>query len=292
MINYSIIIPHRNTPDLLQRCIDSIPRRDDLQVIVIDDNSSPEIVNFNSFPGRNIAYITCIFDKSNRGAGHARNLGLEQAKGNWLVFADADDYFTEDFNKVLDKYANSHADMVFFNAVSVNENGQTGKLALNRYISNTLKHAPYSSSVLKYGVWSPWSRMVKRIIIEENSIKFEEVPVGNDTMFVLTATSRIKSFEVESDIVYNYYQPTLGSQTYAKYNNNTILSRLEQKFKINKLYTTVGYPFKWPIERPFSKSELKGTPEYNAILKENEYSKFMDLFVFIKYIFAKLFRIL
>ena len=39
MYNYSFIIPHKNCPDLLQRCVDSIPERDDVQVIVVDDNS-------------------------------------------------------------------------------------------------------------------------------------------------------------------------------------------------------------------------------------------------------------
>ena len=40
MINYSIIIPHYNIPDLLGRCIKSIPEREDVQVIVVDDNST------------------------------------------------------------------------------------------------------------------------------------------------------------------------------------------------------------------------------------------------------------
>ena len=39
IINYSIIIPHKNTPNLLQQCLDSIPYRDDIQIIVVDDNS-------------------------------------------------------------------------------------------------------------------------------------------------------------------------------------------------------------------------------------------------------------
>ena len=38
-INYSIIIPHKNSAGLLQRCLDSIPQRDDIQIIIIDDNS-------------------------------------------------------------------------------------------------------------------------------------------------------------------------------------------------------------------------------------------------------------
>lgn len=49
-INYSFIIPHRNVPHLLQRCIDSIPKRDDIQIIIVDDNSDPKIVNFECFP--------------------------------------------------------------------------------------------------------------------------------------------------------------------------------------------------------------------------------------------------
>lgn len=41
-INYSIIIPHKNIPHLLQRCLKSIPRRKDVQIIIVDDNSDPE----------------------------------------------------------------------------------------------------------------------------------------------------------------------------------------------------------------------------------------------------------
>ena len=51
VINYSIIIPHKNIPSLLQRCLDSIPLRDDIQIIIVDDNSSPDKVDFNNFPG-------------------------------------------------------------------------------------------------------------------------------------------------------------------------------------------------------------------------------------------------
>ena len=48
---YSIIIPHKNIPVLLQRCLDSIPIRDDIQIVIVDDNSSSEIVDFDNFPG-------------------------------------------------------------------------------------------------------------------------------------------------------------------------------------------------------------------------------------------------
>ena len=53
MFNYSFIIPHRNTPKLLQRLLDSIPERDDVEIVIIDDNSDNSIVNFSCFPGKN-----------------------------------------------------------------------------------------------------------------------------------------------------------------------------------------------------------------------------------------------
>ena len=46
MYKYSFIIPHKNCPELLWRCIQSIPERADVQIIVVDDNSDPEIVDF------------------------------------------------------------------------------------------------------------------------------------------------------------------------------------------------------------------------------------------------------
>lgn len=47
---YCIIISHRNTLDLLIRCVASIPRREDVQIIVVNDNSEPAIVDFDNFP--------------------------------------------------------------------------------------------------------------------------------------------------------------------------------------------------------------------------------------------------
>lgn len=44
MINYSIIIPHKNISSLLRRCLDSIPERDDLEIIVVDDNSNEKTI--------------------------------------------------------------------------------------------------------------------------------------------------------------------------------------------------------------------------------------------------------
>lgn len=113
MINYSIIIPHKNIPNLLQRCLDSIPNREDVQIIVVDDNSDPNIVDFDKFPGLNRSNVEVIFTKEGKGAGYARNTGIKYVKGKWLLFSDADDYFSENVNRLFDDYENSVMDVIY-----------------------------------------------------------------------------------------------------------------------------------------------------------------------------------
>ena len=117
--NYSIIIPHKNIPKLLQRCLDSIPQRDDVQVIIVDDNSDPSIVDFEKFPGLKRKNTIVVFDKSSKGAGHARNIGIERSNSKWLIFADADDFFNYCIreclhNRQLDHKILMHLQKIFF----------------------------------------------------------------------------------------------------------------------------------------------------------------------------------
>ena len=115
MINYSIIIPHKNCLDLLSRCILSIPVRDDIEVIVVDDGSDiyydlEEKIKKIS-PLLNII-VSC--QASSRGAGAARNIGLNKANGRWLLFADSDDFFSNEAFDILDDYVASNYDIIYF----------------------------------------------------------------------------------------------------------------------------------------------------------------------------------
>ena len=66
-INYTIIIPHKDIPDVLQRCLDSIPQSEDAQVIVVDDNSDPENVNFAHFQRLDRTDVERYFTREGKG---------------------------------------------------------------------------------------------------------------------------------------------------------------------------------------------------------------------------------
>ncbi len=211
-IAFSIIIPHKNIPDLLIRCVNSIPKRDDLEIIIIDDNSSPEIVDFENFPFNDGSRenLKIIFDKSNKGAGHARNLGLEVAQGKFLIFADADDFFLFTFNNILDKYKNSNYDIIYCNACSLDSEFYTNAQRLggylerfiNDYFSND-KHE-LGELELRYLFGAPWCKIVSHDIVKNNKIKFDEIFVIDDVTFSYLAGYYAKNIFVEQIAVYCY----------------------------------------------------------------------------------------
>lgn len=202
MINYSIIVPHKNIPVLLQRCIDSIPIRKDIQVIIVDDNSDPSKVDFSHFPGMGKESVEVIFNKVGKGAGFARNEGLKHAIGKWVLFADADDFFLPEFSVLLDSYCNADVDVVYFNSKSAGQNFNYTDFGeqLNKAMT-TLEYDELNDYV-RYIFGPPWCKMIKNDFIKKYSILFDEVPKHNDTMFSLKVGYYADQIVIDKRVVY------------------------------------------------------------------------------------------
>lgn len=185
-MKYSIIIPHKNCVDLLLRCINSIPNRLDVEVIVVDDNSSKESkCELGKISKEN---LEIIYTESGKGAGYARNVGLLSAKGEWIFFADADDYFSENAFEVFDSVASNLYDIIYFKHRSVfSDTGETCERfnIRNALIDNYINNNIFDNLVnLKYKDVVPWAKLFKRILIDSKHQLFDEVPASNDVTFV------------------------------------------------------------------------------------------------------------
>ena len=184
--NVSIIVPHYNTPDSLLTLLGTIPEREDIQVVVVDDNSSVPMEELKEklkqFP-RVELYAN---DTGTKGAGASRNVGLRHAVGKWLLFADADDYFTDGFYESIAPYLDSDYDMVYFPPTSMDV--VTGQVSSRHVMYMELvEHYRQKPTVknlteLKYGFCTPWSKLIRREIVEKNQIVFDEIMVSNDIM--------------------------------------------------------------------------------------------------------------
>ena len=285
MIHYSFIIPHKNSPQLLSRCINTIPQRSDIEIIVVDDHSVAPLFQPTDLSIGERTDVTYICQQESRGAGAARNKGLAIAQGKWLVFADADDYFTDNLNGLLDKYADdTQLDLVYLNAQVVDNHGVTLPLPISTYMQNYLDHRLYAEPVLKFKVFAPWIRMVKRQLVHDRQLKFDEIFVGNDAIFSLSCSRYAAHFACESAIIYNYYQPATGSCTSKYYNQQNLKSIIDLHFRVNQLYKAAGYHMRCTfldkyMALPTQTEEQKQQKAYYlSLLKEHHLSYLSDLY--------------
>ena len=219
---FSIIIPHYDIPDLLMRCLKSIPVSKEIQVIVVDDNSPDADTYLERYPELSRPYLEFIRAPKNGGAGYARNIGLNHAKGKWQMFADADDFFVEDMYDILSSNADSEADVIFFRKKSVlsdNTDTKTNKFAyidekIDKYLSNG------DEWPIRYRLYVPWGKMIKRDLIIKYNIRFEEVRNADDVYFSLLVGYHAKTIEVVNKVLYvlTYRSNSLTDNAYSKLN--------------------------------------------------------------------------
>ena len=200
-IKFSVIIPFRDCTDLLRKACESIPDRSDIQVIVVDNSECPigyEVIK--TFNRSNIEYYT---SSPVKGEGCARNEGMKHAKGKFLVFLDADDYFTPESFKAFDAEFDTDCDIVYFNATSVVLG--TNRLSNRHYsIDNKIKKAikDNDQDVLRYHFANPVCKMVRKSLVDQYKLQYQEVPASNDLMFSLKSGHYAKKVKAVDKIVY------------------------------------------------------------------------------------------
>ncbi|MBR4324570.1 MAG: glycosyltransferase family 2 protein [Bacteroidales bacterium] len=275
---YSIVIPHYNSPHLLQRMLDSIPQRDDIQVIVVDDASSED--NVKALHTLHHLNLELYLEPENHGAGYARNVGLKKAKGKWIVVADADDVFAANAFDVFDKYKDSDIDYLGYCIKSVNTetlkyNGckVVSDEAVRKYLENP---SPKTLNLFKFMNTECWNKLVSFDFIKRNGIKFENCMVNNDVLYALQIGLMAKKIKVIPDELY-YFAENNNSITHKKRTLEREFLFFIQAQKRNGFFEKLGlkyYPFyrRTILYLPFmlKKRGLSDTIKFFKMIKERK----------------------
>lgn len=204
--NFSIIIPHKNIPELLRRCVSSIPKRDDTEIIIVDDNSDPDKVDFEHFPFKDETNVTIVFDKSSKGAGHARNIGLEKAEGKWYIFADSDDFFFYSINKAMEDCLKSEADIIYYKSTNLDSDtyllGNRRSGITNNSIDAFLNAEVDGEHLIRMRHPAPWGKIIRAELVHKHNIRFEEILRANDYKFSYLCGYYAKKVEAQDISLY------------------------------------------------------------------------------------------
>lgn len=200
MKSISIIIPFKGSTATLPRLFSSIPEDDNIEIILVENSNRPRS---KEEIGIDRDYIL-LNAEENRYAGGARNVGIEAATGKWLIFADADDFFTDDAFAVFNKYVDSSYDLIYFGCDSVflpsllpaKRHKRANQLIIDKVKGKITENKVKVEHIV------PWAKMILRDVVINNSIQYDETMVSNDVMFAVTCGLKSKLSYYDSSKVY------------------------------------------------------------------------------------------
>ncbi|GED44020.1 hypothetical protein HHA02_33490 [Cobetia marina] len=207
----SVIIPHKNSPKKLDRLLTSIPDQKNIEIIIVDDNSDACLrPGRTDFINSNVIHLDNINDNN---AGTARNLGLQNACGEWIIFADADDKFIkENFLLLLNTlYEEKKSDIIFYKCLALKEETEEASNRASLY-SNLLYVGADEYKNIAYNWLVPWGKAIRKDIIIKNNIKFDSRMASNDVMFSTRLAYHINNISIIHTPLYICYE-SLSSLT-------------------------------------------------------------------------------
>lgn len=224
-IDFSIIIPHRDSLHFLPKLFHSLPESDRIEILLIDNSFIP-IKREDVDTDKN---FELLYSSPERGAGGARNEGLEHAHGKWLIFIDADDYLPDNTFEIFYNHFNSDAELIYFgmNGIYVDtggysERGDQYTKLVRGYLSGKI-----SEMEIRLGFASPCSKMVRRELIDRHHIRFDEVVASNDVYFSLLTGFYAKKIDAVDKITY------IATVSRGSLTKRRDLKVLQSRFEVN-----------------------------------------------------------
>lgn len=211
-IRYSFLIPFWNLEVwMLRRMLDSIPHRDDVEIILLDNASDATESEHISTMGD--ANVRVISQKERKSIGYCRNALIAQAQGDWLIFADADDRFiTHELEQLMDMAETEDYDLIYWGLQQQFQDGTVANDSIG-YFGTEIQ--PMTDKVYPMGhkYESPHKMVRRTLLLNHPEIRFDEIPIYEDMAYsvgLLLSTERIG---VYPPMIYQYIRrdaSTLG----------------------------------------------------------------------------------
>lgn len=249
----SIIVPiYKVKKEYLDKCIDSLIKQSykDIEIILVDDGSPDKCGEYCDQYAKSDNRIKVIHQK-NQGVSVARNTGIDNASGEWLLFVDGDDWLEKD---ACDVYANiidneKNIDLIISKSYIYKSNTEKnenysyykGKTVIQdkKEIYDSILLSKNKSNVKFTYIGAPWGKCFKKDIIRKNNVNFKQgIKIGEDALFnclYLQYTNKIISIPEKT-----YYYRINNSSVMNNYSSKLISSYEALFFEFSKIKNIDG----------------------------------------------------
>lgn len=218
-IRVSVIIPVYNGERYLRPCLDAVQRQTlkEFEVICIDDGSTDGSLKIlKEFEERDKRFrVIC---QENGGAAKARNHGLTLAKGRYLSFLDADDYFeTEMLEKAYEAAERENADLVVFRGDRYDDTLEKTvpmEYSIKRHQlpeENPFSYRDVPEHIFTVFVGWAWDKLYRAEFVKNAGLFFQELRTSNDLRFVFASLVKAERIYVMKDLLVHHRIHVKGS---------------------------------------------------------------------------------
>ena len=237
----SVIVPVYNMQWSLSACIDSILSQSfkDFEVILVDDGSSDASGRICDDYAEKDSRVR-VFHKTNAGVSSARNVGLDNANGEWIAFVDSDDYIQENYLYYL---VNSDlADLIIGSSIAINNDNPRTDTVLGSLKEGLYKTpSPIIQKYLSRTEFKvPWGKLFRHSLL--STLRFDvEMKVGEDVHFMLRFLNYATSIRVlENNMPNSSYVYISPLEPFESKYKMSVQDAILHTLKSNKAYETLG----------------------------------------------------
>lgn len=246
-LELSVVIPVYNAEKYVASCMDSILQQTDidLEIIVIDDCSTDQSLTILR-QYENDKRVTVLALDKNGGQGNARNRGLLEARGTFVLFVDSDDYLTEQKTVLCDlvrQMKEEQLDIVDCSYFQVEQHRREKK---NEQVSKIERGGKYLDTVEVLSV-VVWNKIYRKQFLIENQLFFKKRKY-EDVNFVVESYLIANRVNTSNTPFYNYIIRENSTMTSAPKKHNVedviaLVKDLEISYKENKTIFQVEKTF-------------------------------------------------
>ena len=215
----SVVVPVYKVESYLSHCVDSILNQTyrNIEVFLVDDGSPdncPALCDDYAAKDKRVKVI----HKENGGLSDARNKGLEQATGDYVMFVDSDDFWVDENQLALlmkEVEANPQCDFIGFNVSYYFEatNRYVPWIAYDKCITDCTNKDELIVSLVKTGTFpiSAWSKIIRKDFLIKNEVSFINGLLSEDIPWFLSLLEKAQDFRMLNQYVYAYRQVSNGT---------------------------------------------------------------------------------
>lgn len=237
----SVVSPVYNGAKYLEPFLRSVQQQSfpHFELIMVDDGSTDSSIEIIKTYQKKDSRIHLI-GQNHKGAGSARNFGLSRAKGQYIIFLDCDDWFSDDFFKtMIDRIEADQSDIAICEFFIYNQ--QTGEMEKSAIPETGNQKIERTNLVFDIFAPNPWTKLYRISFLKKNELLFQEIPSCNDWSFAYTSLACAEKISViRKPLVYYRTKTTTSISSYRYKRTKDIvwaIKHLRQELKSRALFS-------------------------------------------------------